>query len=643
MKKLVENVFNIKGVVLDNEQLINYMEKLAINYSINSKSSKDTYPIPRMKDNLIFIEKTYNMLTEHLKQGIDIYPAGEWLLDNFYIIDESVKRVSKELSLKKYKSLPAIADGSYKGFARIYIIAEEIVAYRDSKIDDETLNLAVSAYQRRKSLSMEEIWSLSNFLQIAIVQNIANICKKIYSAELQKYKVENIVERLVEKKDLDNQKFKINKDTYKNEVSYKELKYPFIEHMSYRLKKYGKRGIAYLKVLEEQVNKMGITVSEVIQKEHFDIAIQKVLIGNSITSIREISRINFLQLFEEINGVEEYLKKDPANIYNKMDYKTKEYYRNIIKELSEKTKINEKYIAKTALDLCFNEEGKKAHIGYYLIDDGYKKLLDKLNIKSKLYLSKQQKVNRYILAVCLTTLILTIILGIKVYLKTTSILISAVSLFLLLIPISEITIQIINYILIKLVKPTLIPKLDFENNIPEEYSTMVIIPTIINSKEKVKELIHKMEVYYLANKTENIYFTLLGDCTSSKNQNEEFDDEIIDTGIKEIEKLNNKYKCQNKIFNFAYRNRTWNASEKCYLGWERKRGLITELNEFLINGTNNFRVNTIEKPLNIKYIITLDADTNLVLNSAFELVGAMAHILNKPVIHERKNIVQERA
>lgn len=643
MKKLVENVFNIKGVVLDNEQLTNYMEKLAINYSINSKSSKDTYPIPRMKDNLIFIEKTYNMLTEHLKQGIDIYPAGEWLLDNFYIIDESVKRVSKELSLKKYKSLPAIADGSYKGFARIYIIAEEIVAYRDSKIDDETLNLAVSAYQRRKSLSMEEIWSLSNFLQIAIVQNIANICKKIYSAELQKYKVENIVERLVEKKDLDNQKFKINKDTYKNEVSYKELKYPFIEHMSYRLKKYGKRGIAYLKVLEEQVNKMGITVSEVIQKEHFDIAIQKVLIGNSITSIREISRINFLQLFEEINGVEEYLKKDPANVYNKMDYKTKEYYRNIIKELSEKTKINEKYIAKTALDLCFNEEGKKAHIGYYLIDDGYKKLLDKLNIKSKLYLSKQQKVNRYILAVCLTTLILTIILGIKVYLKTTSILISAVSLFLLLIPISEITIQIINYILIKLVKPTLIPKLDFENNIPEEYSTMVIIPTIINSKEKVKELIHKMEVYYLANKTENIYFTLLGDCTSSKNQNEEFDDEIIDTGIKEIEKLNNKYKCQNKIFNFAYRNRTWNASEKCYLGWERKRGLITELNEFLINGTNNFRVNTIEKPLNIKYIITLDADTNLVLNSAFELVGAMAHILNKPVINERKNIVQERA
>lgn len=642
MKKLGENVFNVKGIVLDNEQLTNYMEKLAINYNIMSNSSVDTYPIPRIKENLIFIEKTYILLTEHLKQGIDIYPAGEWLLDNFYIIDESVKRVSKELSLRNYKNLPGIADGNYKGIARIYVIAEEIVAYRDAKIDDETLNLAVSAYKNKKGLSMEEIWNLSNFLQVALIQNIADICKKIYSAELQKYKVENIVERLVEKKDLASQKFKIGKDIDRPRFSYKEMKYPFIEYMSYRLKKYGKQGIAYLNILEEQVNKMGLTVSDAIKKEHFDIATKKVLMGNAITSIREISRINFLKLFEEINGVEEYLKKDPANVYIKMDYKTKEYYRNKIKELSKKTRIAENYIAKTVLELCNNKKGKKAHVGYYLIGEGYNLLLGRLNIKTKYKISKTMKTNIYIIIISILTFLFTVLLGLNFYLKTKSIILSILISLTSLIPVSELVIQLINYILIKSIKPTLTPKLDFENNIPEEYSTMVIIPTIINSTEKIKNLIYKMEVYYLANKADNLYFTLLGDCTSSGNKIEVFDEEIAQVGLKEIEKLNKKYMKNNKIFNFVYRNRTWNASEKCYMGWERKRGLITEFNDFLVNGVDNFKINTIEEPLKIKYIITLDSDTNLVLNSASELIGAMAHILNKPVINERKNIVVER-
>ena len=160
----------------------------------------------------------------------------------------------------------------------------------------------------------------------------------------------------------------------------------------------------------------------------------------------------------------------------------------------------------------------------------------------------------------------------------------------------------------------------------------------------------KLEVYYLANKSENIYFALLGDCTSSKNEIEKFDDEVIKTGIEETEKLNKKYikNFDDNIpkFNFLYRKRTWNPSEKCYLGWERKRGLLCEFNEFLINGNNPFRTNTLVgvalqgHPLNnIKYIITLDSDTNLSLETGLELIGAMAHILNEPILDDNKNIV----
>ena len=365
-------ILNIKGAVLDKYQLESYMEKIASDHVLSEISEKGTYPIPRLKENFKFITKTYEILNEDLKLGINIHPAGEWLLDNYYIIEETVKNIEKDLTLEKYTNFFGLQNGIYKGTARIYVLSAEIIAYTDGKIDAEMLENLLKAYQKKKTLNMEEIWWIGTFLQIAIIENIRDVCEKIYISQIQKYKVESIVERLVEnKKDL---KF-INKPDYlvKNVLT-GEMRYPFIEYMSYRLKKYGRQAISYLNILEEEVNKMGTTVSEIIKKEHFDIALKKVSIGNSIKSIKELSRINFLEIFEKINGVEEILKKDPANVYSKMDYKTKSYYRNRIKEISKKTKISEIYIANKALQLAQNainaeKNIKKTHIGYYLIDN----------------------------------------------------------------------------------------------------------------------------------------------------------------------------------------------------------------------------------------------------------------------------------
>ena len=644
---------NIKGTVLDDYQLQNYMEKVASNHEIKKNSEKWSFPISRLKENFKFIQKTYEILNEHAKLGIDIYPAGEWLLDNFYIVEEAYKTVCLEMTLKKYKEFPAISNGIYKGYSRIYVLASEIVAYTDNKINDEILNLAITAYQKRKLLTMEEIWNLWVFLDIAIIENIRSICEKIYSAELQKYKVENIIERLIEKKDNRKLTFKNVRVESRKQINYKEIKYPFIEYMSYKLKKYGKQGMPYLEILEEQVNKMGMTVSEVIKKEHYDIAISKVSLGNCITSLKEILRVNFLNLFEQINGVEDILKKDPAEVYSKMDYKTKEYYRNEIKQISEKTKISEIYIAKKIVELASKysreknlENPKRTHIGYYLISDGKNELLNSLGVKTKKNASNDVKTKRYILSIYSITALFSIIIGAQFYFSAKSIIISLITFVVLYIPISEIVVQLVNYILNKIVKPTLIPKLDFMQGIPKKSASFVVIPTIINSKEKVQELMKKLEVYYLANKSENLYFALLGDCTSSKNEKEDFDEEVIEEGIKEAEKLNLKYNNENiesdfPKFNFLYRKRVWNPKEECYLGWERKRGLLCEFNEFLIDKNNKFRANTmLDKTIpEIKYVITLDSDTNLVLESGLELVGAMSHILNEPVIDKHKNVV----
>ena len=668
----------INGTMLEKNQLNAHLERIASAHNLSPKSEKCTYPVPNLIKDFEYIKEVYNLLNEHLKLEITIHPAGEWLLDNLYAIEETVKQIQKELTLKKYINFVGIASGEYKGFARIYVLAEEIVAYTDCKIERENLEEYLRSYQEKKTLSMDEIWNIGIFLEIAIIKKIRDVCEKIASNQLQKCKVENIVERLIENKDRNSLMYKNNK-TYINNVDKKEvmqsidMKYPFIEYMSYTLKRYGKKGIGYLNILEEIVEKQGTTVSDVIQKEHFNIAMQKVLIGNGITSIKKIQRINFLDIFERINGVEDILKRDPAGIYEKMDYTTKEYYRNKIKEISNKTKISEIYIARKILEMAeknqnqeSNQENSKIeakdntenqieitkymHIGYYLIDDGINRLYKELEFPNVKVKSPKQKSKIYITTISIVSFIVSILMGFIIYNEIQNIFLFILSVLIFFIPATELTIQIAQYILSKIVKPKLIPKMDFSNGIDEENTTMVIIPTIINSIDKVKELMKKLEVAYISNYSPNIYFTLLGDCTESKKQEEKFDKDIIKIGKEEIERLNKKYSKNQEfpIFNFIYRKRVWNEKENCYLGWERKRGMINQFNEYLLGNIENpFLENTFEqykkedKIPKVKYVITLDADTDLVLGTASKLVGAMAHILNSPKIDEEKNIVKE--
>ena len=642
-------ILKIDGTIVDKKQLENHLQKIASNHNLVNKPSKETYPIPQLIENYETIKIVYNLLNEHVKLGITTHPAGEWLLDNFYIIEETVKQIQKELTLKKYMNFLGIANGKYKGFARIYVLAAEIVAYTDNKIEKEDIEDYLASYQEKKTLSMEEIWNIGLFLQISIIENIREICEKIYSSQIQKMKAENIVQKLIENPQDKKENHIYYLKNIKKDMLH-DVKYPFIEYMSYILKRYGKKGYRYLKILDEIVEMTGTTVQEVIKKEHFDIAVKKVSIGNSITSIKTIQRINFLEIFEKINGVEEILKQDPVDVYSKMDNNTKDSYRNIIKEISKKTKISEIYIAKKILQLAEDnkQNGKKAHIGYYIIDKGIQKVYQELQCKVPKYLKEKTKQKLYIATNMILSIILSLVFSSILNLYIQNIGIYLLSFLILLIPSSEIVTQIIQYMLSKIVKPKPIPKIDFSKGIDEENATMVVIPTILKNKEKVKELMHKLEVYYIANQSKNLYFTLLGDCSESTMKEEKNDNEVIEAGMKLAESLNEKYSKENDfpIFHFIYRKREWNEKENCYLGWERKRGMLTQFNEYLLgNEENVFRANIIEEYKDcipkIQYVITLDADTDLILNSAFELVGAMAHILNKPVIDEEKNVVIE--
>ncbi len=369
---------DIKGIVLDKEQLKKYLENIASDHTLKVKSDKQTYPVPEMEKNFANITKTYEMLNTHLKLGVNIHPAGEWLLDNYYVIEETVKEVRKNLSLKKYIDFIGISTGKYKGYARSYVLAEEIISFTEGNFKAKDLEEYLISYQNKKTLNMEEIWNINLFFKIALIERIEDICKKVYASQMQKIKVESIIERLVENKSKDDLKFKAPSYEYTKKIqTYSENKYTFIEYMSYKLKQYGKKAIPYLNILDEEISKQGLTLQEVIKKEHFDIALKKVSIGNYIKSIHSLQRMNFLEIFEKINGVEEILKTDPSGTYKNMNYKTKEYYRNRVKEIAKQTKISEIYIAKKVIELSKseNQDIKKMHIGYYLIDERFTKTL----------------------------------------------------------------------------------------------------------------------------------------------------------------------------------------------------------------------------------------------------------------------------
>ena len=641
---------NIRGTLLDRNQLAKHIEKTAADHNTASFSNRNTYPITRLFEDYKFILETYNLLTRHIKLGIKIHSAGEWILDNFYIIEETVKTIQKELSVKKYKNMIGLSNERYLGFARSYVLAEEIVAFSDCKIDRELIDVALQSYQRKKVLSMEELCNISVFLKISLISHIKELCEKIYFSQIQKYKAESIIERIIEKKNINNLKFGNQPKLLK--MNDEKLKYSFIEYMSYKLKKYGKEAVAYQNVLEKEVQKLGFTVSEAIQKEHFHIANIKISMGNCITSIKTINRIDFSELFSYMNASEDILKMDPSGIYDKMDEESKNYFRQIIEKKARKHKISEIYISEKIIELCNKyrdskeiKNKRKSHVGYYLLKkDGIEELNEILEVKENKRLTEGQKSRLYIASNVLIPIYLCFVMYVFLLNISKNILISIIYSILLYIPLSELYLRIQNYVMGKLKTPTLLPKINYEKGIPIEKSTFVVIPTILKSKEKVKEMFDKLEVYYLANKSENLYFALLGDCSEEDIVKTDFDLEVVSAGIELCNKLNLKYKNDNfDRFHFLYRKRNWNDCENSYIGWERKRGLLTTFNRYIKKKyENDFWENTIEKQKEnlpeIKYIITLDSDTNLNLKTASKLIGAMSYILNEPIIENDKII-----
>lgn len=585
-----------------------YAKKLATDCKVNSYSSKKNFPREEIIGSFNVITKAYKLLTESIEKYVPISLAGEWLLDNYYIIEEQTSYILNSLSRKTYKKLPAI-----NGVPRISLICEEFIKYNDGYVSKENIERFFNAYQTKDILVQAELYELELYLQIALINKIKNISEKICKNQLQKFKVESLIERNIKKNKFENQKFYAYKDIkLKNEIG------SYVEHLTYKLKKMGRKSKKYLEILEDEISKTGTTSDKIIKSMHFEMTLQRVSMSSSILSLKRITRLNFNVIVENINFVEKILMQD--DVYLKLDDDTREIYRNEIKNISQKLEVSEIYVAQNLVD--FIKLHSDIDMSDILLGDKKILFLKQLGYKENLkdiFLKEIAKCKLliYLILIYFPSFLISFGISKKFWL-------------VLLIPISEVFVDIINRIIIRKVKPRVLPRLkEFDENV----NTFVIVPTLLKSAERVKELFESIEKYYILNKMDGLYFCLLGDASEEKEETVKHDEIVEITGQKEAEKLNKKY--GKDIFYFAYRKRVYNEKQESYLGYERKRGMINEFNNFLLykeDGT--FIINTLKNANipNIKYIITLDADTEMNYESARKLIGTMEHPFNRPVI-----------
>ncbi len=614
------------------------------------KSLKSLFNEAEKNYNIIL--STYKILEKSNEIKISIHSAGQWLLDNMYIINEEYGNIKENKRSIQNKKLPVIKLHDGREYIAIFYLAYELVEENMGYVDQNLILNTLKEHQKLSYLSSEELDMFLLMLRIALLKFIARISLNISNSQLRKIDVEKIIsvektnnniasEMYTEFKYLRN-----FRDYVLDETKIKNTNTAFVEYMAYRLKEMGAKGEKYYKILNNEAEKIGFTIEEAIIKEHMEIAKTTDYIGRAILAYKQIQGINFREIFEKVNKIDETLKNDYTNEFKKCDYKTKNRYRKYIIKLAKKYHVSEVYIAKKAVDCSVKY---KKHVGFFLVgEEKYllKKELGKPYLSNIIYnkIINPTKSLMYIVCLILISSLITYFIGNKFLYFENNVLnvISYIILFSLSLEVAD---KIVNYILRKLVKPKILPRFDFAKTVDPKYPTYIVMPTIISSIEKLDNMINKMEVTYLANRSENMYYMLIGDCISSDKEHIDIDDKIVKFAKEKLDLLNEKYPSKHKIFNFMYRKRVYSKGEGCYMGYERKRGALLNFNELVLGKLSKKEINEkmyliYDDIISAKYAITLDEDSQLSLNTAKDLVGIIAHPLNQPVLSKNKKIVK---
>ncbi|MBN1166814.1 MAG: cyclic beta 1-2 glucan synthetase [Methanospirillaceae archaeon] len=641
----------LRDELYSGDQLAQHAKDTACLYRIDTRSGHDRL-LPRLADNEKVLLETHDLMNAAIEADRRIAPAGEWLLDNFYLVEEQIRTARHHLPKEYSTALPHLANGPLKGFPRVYYIARELIAHCDGRIDTQSLFDFIDAYQTITPLLLGELWAIPIMFRLSLIENLRRIADSISANSLDSESAGYFVDQMK----------KVAREDPKNLIlviadmarSDPPLTCAFVAEMARQLQGQSGTLIFPLTWIEHRLSERNLTVEQMIHADSQAQAADQVSFGNSISSLRLLDTMDWREFVERLSLVEQTLRSDPADMYAAMDFETRDRYRHVIEEIAKKRELFEGDVAQKAVELAAFSRGRKdrpiraSHVGYFLMDEGRDSLLEALHIHPSFFdmiqgSGKRHLCSLYFLGISFITLIVAIF-G-YTGLSTSEWYVALLILVLLLFVGTQCALNLSNWIITILIPPVIIPKMDYSAGIPEDRRTMVVIPTVVSGLSNGTELLDSLEIRYLANRDANLYFALLTDLISADTEELPTDSEIINLLSVGIQELNVRYQDEKPdTFFLMHRSRTWNAGEGIFMGYERKRGILEAFNTLLSgNGKNPFSkiVGNQEILTGIRYVITLDTDTELPRNCAKRLIGAISHPLNQPVSDPHTRVIRE--
>ena len=577
----------------------------------------------------------YRTLAADVRRGEPASPAAEWLLDNFHLIEGEMREIQRHLPTPYYLELPKLATRELAGTARVYAMAVALLGFSDARLDAQRLDRFMNAYQSVTPLSIGELWAWPSMLKLALVEHLRRLADEL----LESRSGQRAADRCFAA-------FEAARAAGRPPPALPAvLHVAFVDQLLQRMREYGSGAAELRKVLEDRLEAAGATVEDAVRGEHQRRAMNHVSMGNSITSLRLCGTLDWNDYVESASVIEQILRRDPAGVYARMNFASRDRYRHIVEELSEPTGEAQVRVALRVVESARQaaERGglaaRGAHVGEHLLGGGRAEIEGDVAFHP----SWRQRGQRHLRAHA--TLCYLSSLGLITAFAVAAAVVAAQRAgaafwllpwvaFIVLMPASELAMAIVQRLVHAMILPRVLPRLDLRTGVPATARTMVIVPTLVGSVEDARHLVDHLEVQALANMDPCLHFALLTDLPDATTETLPGDAAVVAAAVAGIEALNERYAPETKDrFHLYHRVRRWNASEGVWMAWERKRGKIEEFNRLLRGATDTSfttRVGDASVLPQIKYCIVLDRDTSLPRDAARELVGVIEHPLHRP-------------
>ena len=628
------------------EKLIEQARILALAQEIQPGEPPNPELLKQFQKNSASLHDAYTSVSDAASKGDPIPPAEEWFIDNFHVIADQLAGIKEDLPQKFYSELPALATGTLQGYPRTYEMALQLIAHTDSRLDTETLREYIRSYQSVSVLTTGELWAIAILLRVGLIENLKRLILVSDRERGARKDANHFAERLIAATSDEEIATILNERSHDP----RRIGGAFAVQLILRLRDTPPVHLSAIDWLYQQLSRARLDPDEMIRRKHQELAAAQVSVSNLIHSLRLLATMDWSELVEEISLVDAQLRRDPSGYYARCDFATRDRYRHVIEEIAKGSKHSEPEISAMAIDLAATSQQKdpskptKSHVGYYLIHDGRRELENLCGFQPGFSLAVRRSIRSrpalfYQLPILILTFLFTTLVWLYAAKHTDNRMIVVLAALAHLLPASALAVFVTNWLVPLFLKPRILPKLELKEGIPEEYRTFVVLPCLLLNTAEVSELISRLEVTYLANSDNMLDFALLSDFADSDVQISPVDESLLAEAKSAIAELNLKYpRSEGARFHIYHRKRLWNQAEGTWMGWERKRGKLEEFNRLLL-GSRDTSYLLAEVPTDIKYVITLDADTVLPRDSARKLVGTLAHPLNSAVLDPAKKQV----